>query len=242
MNPFSELRKCLGFLTVLPVGMGFKGYEEVARAAWLFPVAGGIVALVASAAAFASLFFLPRDIAAGIALLVLLLLTGFHHLDGLLDFADAAMVRGDRGARLKAMHDLNHGVAAFGAGFFVLLLTYLAVYEAEGILPSLVVGEASAKFAMVLAAYSARQSSHQGMGSAFVNVLRGNHRLMLLTLIVYTPFLLLAWESAPIVLLSVAVTALLIVNTSYRLFGGVSGDVFGAVNELSRLVAMLVLV
>jgi adenosylcobinamide-GDP ribazoletransferase len=242
MNPFSELRKCLGFLTILPVGMSFKSYEDVAKAAWLFPVVGAIIALAASAAAFASFYFFPRSITAGIALLVLLLMTGFHHLDGLLDFADAAMVRGSREARLKAMHDVNHGVAAFATGFFVLLLTYLALYEAKGILPSLVVGEASAKFAMVLAGYSAKQSSHSGMGYGFVHVLQGNHRIMVLTILTYLPFLVLAWESAVVVLLSVVMATLLIVNISHRLFGGISGDVFGAVNELSRLVAMLVLV
>jgi adenosylcobinamide-GDP ribazoletransferase len=242
MNPLRELRKCLGFLTILPVRMGFKSYEEVARAAWLFPVAGVMIALVASAVAFASLYFLPRSIAAGVALLVLFLLTGFHHLDGLLDIADAAMVRGSREARLKAMHDISHGVAAFGAGFFVLLLTYLALYEAKGMFTILVVGEASAKFAMVLAGYAARQSSHSGMGSAFVTVLRGNHKIMLLSLLVYLPFLAIAWESALLVLLLVAAVTLFIVEASHRLFGGISGDVFGAVNEISRLVAMLVLV
>ena len=242
MNPLRGLRACLGFLTILPVGMSFKSYAEVARAAWLFPVVGAIIALLAGIVALASLYFLPRSIAAGIALLALLLLTGFHHLDGLLDFADAAMVRGSREARLKAMHDLSHGVAAFAAGFFVLLLTYLSIYEAKGMLTALVVGEASAKFGMVLAAYSARQSSHSGMGSEFVRVLRKNHLALTLALLTYLPFLALAWGDALPVLLLVALTTLLIVSASQRLFGGVSGDVLGAVNELTRLVAMLVLV
>ncbi len=242
MNPLRGLRMCLGFLTILPVGMSFKSYKDVAKAAWLFPVVGAIIALLAAMAALASLYFLPRSIAAGIALLVLLLLTGFHHLDGLLDFADAAMVRGSREARLRAMHDINHGVAAFATGFFVLLLTYLAIYEAKGMLPALVVGEASAKFAMVLAAYSAKQSSHSGMGSEFVSVLKGNHMVVVLAFATYLPFLALAWESAAFVLLSIAIATLLIVSASHRLFDGISGDVLGAVNELSRLVAMLVLV
>ncbi|NOZ59521.1 MAG: adenosylcobinamide-GDP ribazoletransferase [Euryarchaeota archaeon] len=240
--PLSSLRRCLGFLSLLPVGMSFRSYGEVARDAWMFPAAGATLGVLAGAAGLLALFFLPKSIAAAVALLVLLLLTGFHHLDGLLDTADAAMRRGSVEERLRAMHDVNHGVAAFGAGFFVLLLSYLALYEAEGLLTSLIVGEASAKFAMVVSCYVAGRASHPGMGEEFIRALGGNHRAMALCLAVYLPFLALAWGDAPLVLGVVLLTALSANAASERLFGGVSGDVLGAVNEVSRLLAMLVLV
>lgn len=242
MRLLSGLRSCLGFLTVLPVGMRFRKYEEVARAAWLFPAAGAVIAAIAGFAGLIADYFAPDTLSAGIALMVLLLLTGFHHLDGLLDTADAAMVRGTPEKRLKAMHDINHGVAAFGVGFFVLLLSYLAVYEAKGMLTALIVGEASAKFAMVVACYSAGRVSHSGMGEAFVKVLRRNHRTMLLCFMMYLPFLLLAWERAPVVLALVLIVVYALTTGAEKAFGGISGDVLGAVNEVSRLAALFALV
>ncbi|NOZ82801.1 MAG: adenosylcobinamide-GDP ribazoletransferase [Euryarchaeota archaeon] len=236
------LRSCTGFLTVLPVGMGFRSYEELARGAWAFPLVGALVGLIAAAAAFVALLFLPKSIAAAVALAALLAVTGANHFDGLVDVADALMVRGSREAKLRVMHEPSAGSAGVAAGVLVLLMSYLALYEAPAMLSVLVVAEASAKFGMLLTCFSARRASHGGIGSAFVDAFRGNWRRLGMSFACYLPFLVVAWWSAPAVLLLTLFLALAAAELAERWFGGVSGDVLGAVNELVRLGVMLVMV
>lgn len=227
-----------GFLTVIPVAAESKP-EEVARHMYFFPILGVLIALLAASAGYLAVRAFPESIGTAIALLVLLFLTGLHHFDGLLDFGDALMFRGNAEKRVQIMHDKNTGAGGFGVGFFVLLLTYLALAEAESMLSALIVAEASAKFSMVVGAYLGK-ASHEGTGSAFIKITGRNHGLFLLSFIIYC-LILLPFESSIAALFAVYALSLAIISVSNKLLGGVSGDVFGAMNELTRMFVLLVL-
>lgn len=232
------LRNTFGFLTIIPVGMDFD-MEEVAKSAWLFPLAGGVIAAIAATIFDVLGIFFSDGVSAAIALFALLALTGFHHLDGLLDFGDGLMRIGSAEERRSAMKDVNTGVGGFAFGFFVLLITYAALAETSLMFTGLVVAEASAKFSMILAAFVGK-ASHEGMGSVFTKTV--NLRLFLLTLFVYLLFLvMLPVELVIMVSVITIVTALLITLVSSMLFDGISGDVLGAINEITRMSVLLVL-
>lgn len=240
MGIIGDLKSCIAFLTVLPVES--ESLESAARGAWFFPIAGVLIAAIAGLIWNASQVIFPAAISAAIALFALLLLTGFHHLDGLLDFGDAAMFRGSAERRREIMKDVNTGAGGFALGFFVLLLTYLSLTQFGNLLPALVIAEASAKFSMNIIAYVAKPS-HEGMGSTFIGVLGRNHNLFFASLLLYAlivfPFL---YEKGVLILALVYVLSLLIVSASNRLLGGAGGDVFGAANELTRCAVLLTLV
>ncbi|MEE9474876.1 MAG: adenosylcobinamide-GDP ribazoletransferase [Candidatus Hydrothermarchaeaceae archaeon] len=232
------LKSVLGFLTIIPVGMYFNP-RDVARHVWLFPVVGGFIALVAAVLYDLLGYILPAHIAAAFALFALLILTGFHHLDGLLDFGDGAMHVGNAESRRKVMHDVNTGAGGFALGFFVLIITYAALAETVSIYPGLIAAEASAKFSMVLGAFVGR-AAHDGVGSTFARTV--DARLFLLTLFVYLLFLaILPLGKGILVFVAVIVSSLSMTVISSRLFGGVSGDVLGAINEITRMTVLVVL-
>jgi adenosylcobinamide-GDP ribazoletransferase len=232
------LRNVFGFLTIIPVGMDFDT-EDVAKSAWLFPIVGGFIALAAAALYDILGNILSDHIAASFALFALLIITGFHHLDGLLDFGDGLMRIGDAESRRSAMHDVNTGVGGFAFGFFVLLITYAALVENTQIYVGLVVAEASAKFSMMLGAFVGK-ASHEGMGSVFTKTV--NARLFLPTLFVYLLFLsILPIDKGIIVFVTAVASSLFITAIASKLFGGTSGDVFGAVNEITRAGVLVVL-
>lgn len=231
-------KNAFSFLTAIPVTGAT--IEETARHMYLFPIVGALIALIAASAGYLAAFIFPNGIAAAIALLALLLLTGLHHLDGLLDFGDALMFRGRAEERVQVMHDKSTGAGGFGIGFFVLLLAYAALAEAESMFSALVLAEASAKFSMVIGAYLGRPS-HEGIGSAFIKIMGRNHRLFLLSLIIYCA-IIFPFEKNIAALLATYVFALAIIYASNKLLGGVSGDVFGAMNELTRTLVLLVLI
>jgi adenosylcobinamide-GDP ribazoletransferase len=232
------LRNAFGFLTIIPVGMGFDT-RDVAKSAWLFPVVGGVIAAIASGLFDIFNSYFSDSISSAVALFALLALTGFHHLDGLLDFGDGLMRIGSAEDRRGAMKDVNTGVGGFAFGFFVLLLTYVALTETTMVLTSLVIAETSAKFSMMMGAFIGK-APHEGMGSAFTKTV--NTRLFLATLLVYLAFLtLLPVETGMMVIAAVVVSSLFIIGVSSKLFGGVSGDIFGAMNEIIRMLVLLVL-
>src|SRR5690606_3116856 len=80
----AALRALIQFCTVLPLGRP-ADFDEFARRSYLYPlggfVTGGIAALLI-------VKLPPTPLAAAFALGTVLLVSGFHHFDGLLDFGD----------------------------------------------------------------------------------------------------------------------------------------------------------
>ncbi len=75
-------------------------------------------------------FFLSRTdtIAAAVAIAGLLLITGVHHFDGLLDLGDGLMAHGDREKRIRALTDRQVGAGGVAAGIAVTLLLFAGLW------------------------------------------------------------------------------------------------------------------
>jgi adenosylcobinamide-GDP ribazoletransferase len=235
-----QLKSILGFLTIIPVN-GAHGLREVARSAWLFPAVGLLLGLAAGFAGQLLSLVLPWSIASVASLFALLLLTGFHHLDGLLDFGDALLVRGTYAQRRRVMHSPGIGAGAFGLGAMVILITYLALAQSQNLITALIIAESSAKFSMLLTAFFG-VPPWKGMGNNFVLVVKEDKRILLLGFVLYLLLVgPLAQAKMPFILLVVFIFPFLIARFSRALIGGVNGDVLGATNEISRMLVLVVL-
>ena len=233
----------LGFLTIIPVGM--ESIEVISEYFFLCPLVGLIIGTIAGAVGWASEVFLPQVIAGFLVLTSTQLLIGFHHFDGLLDFSDAVMVRGEPSKRLEVMHDKYTGAAAVAAGFIVLAVTGLSFGYFAGIeiLKVAIVSEIMAKEGMVLTAYFGRTPPYEGMGKHIVESMK-NKPLKLLFSIALSAgvvFLLVLSVSFIYVFVAMAVTAAILSAYANKSFGCVTGDVLGAANEISRMISLLVL-
>lgn len=235
-----QLKSALGFLTIIPVN-GEHGLREVAHSAWLFPAVGFLLGLAAGFAGQLLSLVLPWSIASVASLFALLLLTGFHHLDGLLDFGDALLVRGSYAQRRRVMHSPGIGAGAFGLGAMVILITYLALAQSQNLITALIIAETSAKFSMLLTAFFGT-TAWKGMGNNFVLVVKEDKRILLLGFVLYLLLVgALAQAKMPFILLAVFIFPFLIARFSRALIGGVNGDVFGATNEITRMLVLVVL-
>ncbi len=97
---------------------------------------------------------------------------------------------------------------------------------------------------MVVAA-RAGKSVHQGMNSPFLEAMHGrggNIRLAVALIISFAIGLVFLKGAGIWVVLASVITGLVMVAVAHKHFKGVTGDVFGATNELSRLVCVVVLV
>jgi adenosylcobinamide-GDP ribazoletransferase len=232
----------LGFLTIIPIGM--ESIEVISEYFFLCPLIGLIIGSVAGAVGWASDVFLPQAIAGFLVLTATQILIGFHHFDGLLDFSDAVMVRGEPSKRLEVMHDKYTGAAAVAAGFIVLAITGLSFGHFVGIeiLKAAIVSEIMAKESMILTAYFGKTSSYVGMGYHIVESMKNKHLKSLFSVALSAAIVfLLIGISFIYVFIAMVVTVAILSTYANKAFGCVTGDVLGATNEINRMISLLVL-
>lgn len=241
-----EIKNLLAFLTVFPVGMADDCLVDAANYMYLFPAFGALIGIIAGLFALALTYFFPNLIVGVAACGFILLLTGLHHTDGLLDFGDGLMCQGPPEKKIKAMHDKQTGTGGFMLGLITVLTTALCISQLKQhiILQSLITSEVSAKLAMVVLAWCGR-SAHEGMNTYFVNAMHGNHRKLRLITSLAISFgaASFALKTAGFITIVVSLaTALVTLWISNRHFNGVTGDVMGAANELTRMTSLLSIV
>ncbi|WP_394698742.1 adenosylcobinamide-GDP ribazoletransferase [uncultured Methanoregula sp.] len=226
MKPLISL---IQFSTILPLGKP-QDLESFARHSYLYPIAGYLIGGIVALAVF---FIADHTIAAAIAIAGLLLLTGAHHFDGLLDLGDALMAHGDREKRIKALTDIHIGAGGVALGIAITVLLFAGLQATSTIVYALIIGEVCAKFSMAfLTAYGVpfRQGIHSYIhqfSHAYYPVLAAVLCIPLLLLPV-SPMKL----AGGFVMMILCPTVLLLI--SRRMFGGVNGDIVGASNEITR--------
>lgn len=246
MSNLRELKNVLAFLTTIPVGMDLDGLNLAANSMYLFPLVGALIGLFAGSFAWILSLGLPNLLVGGLAVGFLLFITGVHHMDGLLDFGDGIAFRGSPYEKIQIMHDQHTGAGGLALGLIVVMLTALSMSELKPdvILQALIVAETAAKFAMVLEA-SAGRSAHRGMATCFVDAMHQKRGLgfLLVSLGITLGISILTLRLVGVlVVASVIPLVLFIVRVSHIHFQGITGDVLGATNELSRMLSLLVMV
>jgi adenosylcobinamide-GDP ribazoletransferase len=224
----------LQFTTIFPVGKP-QDLENFARHSYIYPCAGYVIGGLTALPIF---FIADRTLAAAVAIAGLLLITGVHHFDGLLDLGDGLMAHGDREKRVRALTDHQVGAGGIAAGIAVTILLFAGLMASSSIVVAVIIGEVCAKFSMAfLTAY----------GTPFRD---GMHSYLHQFAKPYFPFIAILF-CIPLVLLPVSplrltgaaiamiVCPAILYVISKRLFGGVNGDVVGASNEITRACVIL---
>jgi adenosylcobinamide-GDP ribazoletransferase len=195
--------------------------------------------------------FAAKGLAGIVTMAFLLLIIGLQHTDGLVDVGNAL---GIRKASLKEKMDIAHVWTVTPTGAFFALavsfLTFLLIFltNNNSIIPSLIVAEVCAKLAMVTTAWQGtsppeKLEDKRGKGRSFIEFIRKNNMLYAIALIISLAFCvpLVGITGVFAVIAGILVGAFMIVLGN-NVFGGVNGDIFGATNELARMVALFVVV
>jgi adenosylcobinamide-GDP ribazoletransferase len=227
----------LQFTTILPLGKQ-QELESFARHSYLYPLAGYFIGALVAVPVF---FIADRTIAAAISIALLLLITGAHHFDGLLDLGDGLMAHGDREKRVRALTDRNVGAGGIAAGIAVTLLLFAGLQSAPSIVFALVIGEVCAKFSMAfLTTYGKpfRQGIHSNLHQY------SQVWFPAISFVLCIPLILIPLAPIKIMgaFLAMILCPMVLLAVSERLFGGVNGDVAGASNEITRACAILAVV
>jgi adenosylcobinamide-GDP ribazoletransferase len=240
-----ELKNLFSFLTVFPIAMDKDLVTDCAKNMWAFPFIGAFIGLLAGIFGWVAHHFLPTIVVGALVLALLLWITGLHHTDGLLDFGDGVMAHGSFERKIEVMHDQLTGSGGLSLGILTILVSALSIGQLSIniIISGILVVELSAKLSMTVAAWAGK-SVHEGMNSPFLEAMHGNKgnlRLIVALAISFAIALpLLRWAGVFTVLAGV-ITGLAMVAVAHKHFNGVTGDVFGATNELTRMVCVIVL-
>jgi adenosylcobinamide-GDP ribazoletransferase len=238
---FRQAGSVFSFLTIIPAGNS--DLQTIAKHMYLFPIVGIAIGLMVGSVAYGLSLFLEPLVVGLLITGMLALITGIHHTDGLSDFADGLMVRGTRERKLQVMRDPSVG----SAGIFAIILyvagMVIAISSMRGfeLFQAVLVGEIIAKFSMVLLA-SLGPSAWEGSNSLFVKNMKDRKKLAIAAAITIASIFILRNDAGFLALGVGIMLTLIILVASRRSFGGVSGDIMGATNEITRLASLLVFV
>lgn len=181
---------------------------------------------------------LPAPTGAVLFVLWLYLITGINHADGLADLGDALVIHGDASERRAIMKDTTVGVGAvLSLSLVVLGLGLAGLALASGTLTMVllaVTAEVGAKLGMAMVACFGT-ATHDGLGSELTTQARP--RSLVLPVIVTLPAGVLT-PAAAITLGAALLAALFVFWWARTRLSGVNGDVFGASNEIARVIAL----
>lgn len=252
----------LQFLTILPVRVSGR-VDECAlgkSAAWYVAV-GLLQGLLLLTVDYTMGNIFHPDITAALLVLALIVSNGGFHLDGLADTADALAVKScgdparDRERRLAAMKDPATGPIGVTALVMLLFLKYLCIRNGSNLLPftyysMLVAMPMLSKWCMVAAMVHGSSARPDGLGRLFLDNVR-LPQLAAATVMFLAPIGLLAlkWgkfgDLDPLVFYPAVLgggyilTRLWVAFCTGR-FGGMTGDTFGALNEMVELIFLMV--
>ncbi len=233
---FRNVSAALSFLTIFRIPFLRHTWSpgELAASFSCFPLAGFVLGLIYYGAAFVFLSFIPALLLSALISTMTVLLTRGLHFDGLADFADGIWGAYSPERRLEIMKDSRTG--SFGVLAIVIVFTVktASVYSliSEHYLAPLLVAPVLSRFAMVSAAYGSTYARKEGLAGPFLENMRREHLAAAagLAIICSAP-----GGSATILYLTVTLACAFFIKVfSRKCLGGITGDVLGALNEISE--------
>ena len=238
------IQSVLAFLTILPVGKQNQDIYYIAKNMYLFPAAGLIIGSIVGAMALGISDFLHPLLTGFLITGALVILTGVHHTDALADFADGLMAKGSKEVKHKAMLDPavgSAGVATLVMYFAGMIIVFnIGFGSSLAIFTSIITAEVIAKYVMVLLA-NRGISAWEGFSSPFIAAMKDRYKMIVATGIMAAIVWFASSYAGFIALIISLMLAQLLKYISSKSFGGVSGDVLGASNEITRLSSFVVL-
>jgi adenosylcobinamide-GDP ribazoletransferase len=224
----------LQFLTLFPWPERVERHaDEIGSSAIFFPIVGLFLGLILVLANFLLEPFASSILVSVVLVTLLALLTRGLHLDGLGDTFDGLGAGGDRERMLRIMDDSHTG--AFGLIAIVLVL-FFKIHAIESLdferWRALIAAPVLGRWAMVLLGYRS-QAAKQGLGATLIDHLSAKHFFFatLITVLLVAASL----HAAGIAMMGwVALFTMASKIYFHRRLGGVTGDTFGAIGELSE--------
>lgn len=232
----------ISFLTRVPVRSSRARDPAIAASILWFPMVGAAIGLVVGTTyAAVRAIEAPATLAATVAVVVGIVLTGGLHEDGLADTADAIGARGPEHA-FTIMSDPTHGtygVLSLIASLSLRVTALSAVPPTAGMLIAVSANTVGRSAAVGLMAVS-RSARQTGLGATYITRTPRAVGIACTTPVMALLIGFSGWSGLVSALVAVAI-AVVVRVIAYRRYGGVTGDVLGAAEQLSEMSTYIIL-
>lgn len=239
-SPIKSLLGLLTFSTILPINV-FTSIEYMTKLTWCWPFLHLFVGILAAICGYVSLEFLHLNsfFTAAIVYAFLMILTGYNHLDGVMDMADGVMVHGEPEKKIRVMKDSSVGAGGMATLFIVASLTIAGIYNILDyhFIMGIVICEMTAKTSLLTTALLSNPLT-PGIGSYFINETRPSNYIASTAIIAIIAYILGGFAGVCGVI-GAMVSGIIIATIAKRNFVLANGDVLGMSNEVGRLLSLL---
>ena len=233
-----SLRLAIGFLTVFPLAPSGPAQMGPARA--YFPLVGLALGGVLAGLDLAARQALPLPVVGALLVVALLVLTRAIHTEGFLDACDGLFGGYTPAKRLEILRDSHVGAFAVvgGAGLLLLKWTLLTGIPDDVRVGLLVAFPCLSRFGMVSTMAAFRYVREQGIGTSF-QVGRNRWQVVFGFATAGAAGGLLLGVGGLILVAAAIGVSLGVGWWVTRLLGGMTGDTYGAVNEVAEVAVLL---
>lgn len=235
-----SLLLALQFLTLAPVRVENVSKKEIAKSAVFFPMVGVLLGLALSMVNdWLSALAFPRLSVDIILVVLLVILTGGIHLDGLSDTFDAILSRKTKDEMLVIMRDSHAGVMGILAIVAALLLKVAFLYAIidSHKLPALILMCVFGRYAMVFMMRTFVYARPDGKAKIFFDGM--NQSLFMVSTLVVLCIAVAIGNLRGLGALAIVIGfAYLFGKHVSNKVGGITGDTLGATNEMVEVASL----
>jgi len=229
------------FLTIFPTPLHHDADAKVfGESLAYFPLVGLILGAILFGLQYGLNLLLPAPVTNALVIMALVILTGAHHLDGLIDTCDGVFAGKTVKRRLAIMADTRIGTFGIAGAILVLLLKYASL-SAVPMLPALLLMPTLSRWAMVVAIFTFPYAKSSGMGLAFKQGATWQRLAIATAIALVAAVVLLTWRGLVLMTALCAIIFGTAVYLNCRL-RGLTGDTYGAINELAEVSVLLLLI
>lgn len=237
-----QLLLAISFLTILPAyGSRQADDGEMAGSLAFYPLVGLIIGVLLATLAYGSSKLGLGMGGTALVLVFWMILTAGLHLDGLMDTADGLFSGRERERKLEIMRDSRVGAmgAVALAALLILKFSFLSLLLHPAGLWVLVMAPAFGRFMMLPAIYCFPYArTGPGLGKTFAEHVNRVHMLIAAATLLLGAYLLAGFYGILLIGAAAVPVALITAWIAHQL-GGLTGDTYGAVCEISETVFLI---
>lgn len=233
----------LQFLTIIPVPWQREAREnELGRSAGYFPVIGLIIGLILAGLVWLFDLILPTAVANVLLLVSMVILSGAIHLDGFADTCDGIAGHKTVEGRWQAMRDSRAGAFGIVGVVLLLLVKYVSLNSIPeaSLMMTLVLMSVVSRWTMTYAIFVYPYAHSSGLGKTFKEGTTWPRFTMATIIAVAVGAILAQLVGLAIIFVTLVITAVIAAYFKSK-FSGLTGDNYGAINEISEVSVLIII-